>query len=313
MYCDDMTEIYVPTYYGKFKCIAERCRQSCCINWEIPIDDGALSKYEKIPEIAATIAHDEDCAHFKLCENGRCPHLNEDGLCNIIISHGESSLADICRRHPRFYNLVDSRIEAGLGIVCREACRFILECEEPFSLSREVVVGEDFSYLKHALSEDFSATAARSRIFSVIRGASSFTEVITALRQEFMLPIIKEPDEWLLYLSEFEILDEEWQDRLQLTLNTNVPKSVENMFDTYYLRLLAYFVYRHVSAATSPDNLRARLGFSILSAEMIKHIFSRSGGKTLDDLIDVAREYSLEIEYSEENTAELIFEFECEI
>ena len=42
-----------PDYYNKFKCIANRCRHSCCIGWEIDIDDSTLQKYnnftKKVP------------------------------------------------------------------------------------------------------------------------------------------------------------------------------------------------------------------------------------------------------------------------
>ena len=36
----------VPNYYDKFKCIADRCKHSCCIGWEIDIDDDTMELLE---------------------------------------------------------------------------------------------------------------------------------------------------------------------------------------------------------------------------------------------------------------------------
>ena len=29
----------VPVYYEKFHCLADHCRRSCCIGWELDLDD----------------------------------------------------------------------------------------------------------------------------------------------------------------------------------------------------------------------------------------------------------------------------------
>ena len=42
-----MITVY-PSYYKDFTCIAGDCRHSCCIGWEIDIDDETLEKYRSI-------------------------------------------------------------------------------------------------------------------------------------------------------------------------------------------------------------------------------------------------------------------------
>ena len=37
-----------PDFYDSFKCIADKCTDSCCIGWEIDVDDVAFEKYNKI-------------------------------------------------------------------------------------------------------------------------------------------------------------------------------------------------------------------------------------------------------------------------
>ena len=37
--------IRVPDYFIDFKCIADRCKHSCCRNWDIYVDSESLEKY----------------------------------------------------------------------------------------------------------------------------------------------------------------------------------------------------------------------------------------------------------------------------
>ncbi len=135
--------IIKPDFYDDFKCIAGECTDSCCIGWEIDVDDMAFEKYNKIntpfgDKIRSQITKSEDgISCFKLSENERCPFLNENNLCDIIINCGEESLCDICREHPRFYEWFPGVTECGLGLCCEEVCRILLESEGPFSLTEE--------------------------------------------------------------------------------------------------------------------------------------------------------------------------------
>ncbi len=301
--------IYAPSYYKSFKCIADRCRHNCCIGWEICIDEATLERYRHLDaDIMSTIADCDDGACFRLTEDGRCPHLCDTGLCNIIISHGEGLLSDICREHPRFYNNIGGRIEAGLGLVCEEACRLILENDVPFSLS---AADETDEASPPADKEEggYDPTAERDRIIAMIESDGDLAEKEQALMNKYSIPKLCSVQEWAEYLLTLEILDTRWADRLR-TAKEKTPimngGSIEK-YGKYHCRLLTYFVYRHVSAAQNPDDLRARLAFSLLSAEIIRFIFEAED-ESLDNLIDISRSYSSEIEYSEENTAALILE-----
>ncbi len=305
-----METILAPGYYRKFKCVADKCRHSCCIDWEIRIDDQTYEKYTQIEEILATV---EDCdgEHcFKLTESGRCPHLDDSGLCKIILTRGESFLSEICQNHPRFFNEVNGRLEAGLGIVCEEACRLILEDGEPFSL---VKIGERERVDEQ--SSDFNPIPPRARIMELIEASASLDSCIAALKRELEIPELCSPEEWLERFFELEILDESWELALRESEGNFLRKS-ENPapeYEKYYARLLKYFVYRHVSAAKNPINLRARLGFAMLLTEAIRSLHEASGERSLERLIETARLASAELEYSEDNTDELIFAFESRI
>lgn len=130
--------IYVPDYYVDFHCIASKCKHTCCAGWEIDIDEESLTRYEKIlgsfgDTLRQAISHG-DSPHFILMNHERCPLLNDENLCELIIHVGEYALCQICRDHPRFRNYFSSRIEMGLGLVCEEATRIILSQPNPLKL-----------------------------------------------------------------------------------------------------------------------------------------------------------------------------------
>ena len=38
----------IPDYYKDFRCIADKCEDTCCAGWQIVIDKESLQKYKKI-------------------------------------------------------------------------------------------------------------------------------------------------------------------------------------------------------------------------------------------------------------------------
>ena len=124
-----------PEYYDRFRCIAGACSDSCCIGWEIDIDEEKEALYRKIPGALGQRMKrciDWEEGHFILQgKEERCPFLNQENLCDLILELGEESLCDICREHPRFYDWFDGLTEAGLGLCCEAAGRLVLSQEKP--------------------------------------------------------------------------------------------------------------------------------------------------------------------------------------
>ncbi len=315
--------VYAPSYYNRFKCIADKCEHSCCVGWQICIDDETYTKYQSIENIFNTVISCEEGNCFRLTDNDRCPHLSDEGLCNIIISQGEEFLSEICKNHPRFFNFINSqRIEAGLGIVCEEACRLILENENPISISKVQDTDRESS---DECETDFDPLFQRKRIFTIIEDPdASFNEKIYMLKTEFDIPDLYTPEEWLDRFLSLEILDPKWEELLcSMKGKLSLTGSEDHIgYGKYYERLLIYFVYRHVTASADMNDLGARLAFCVISVQLIRALFEEKVKQISKlvvpdgvpkELIDIARRYSAEIEYSEDNTDELIFLFENEI
>ena len=153
--------IYYPSYYKNFHCIADRCTHSCCVDWEIKIDDKTLKQYKNL-------GRNEILCHIKngaieLKDDGRCPFLTDKGLCEIISSSGENFVSEICREHPRFYNQTLDRVECGIGASCEEACRIILSSDGYCDMYSEKVK-KDFP----SLASDFNTLTHRDRIYTIL-------------------------------------------------------------------------------------------------------------------------------------------------
>lgn len=294
---------FAPDYYKSFKCIADRCRRSCCIGWEIYLDDETLEKYEQLGgRYTESLVETEEGICFKLSEGERCPFLNERGLCDIITEKGEGYISEICREHPRFYSFFSDRTEVGLGLSCEEAARLIVMGTGKTELA---VIDEDGIPEDELTDTEAYILEKRGEIFDLLQDEDMPLKeraagVMTACGVSFPQ---KSPAEWYELFSELEIMDEGWRDLLR-----RIEKGVSEPcgFDEAFRNLMIYFIYRHTPSAADREDLGARVLFAVASCYIIGGIFASGEDRSVSTLADVASRYSAEIEYSEENTAKLI-------
>ena len=297
-------KIFAPNYYKKFSCIADKCKHSCCIGWEIDIDDETFEQYKNNntefgKKLNDNIIIDDDCACFKLTNNDRCPFLNDNNLCEIILNLGEHALCQICSDHPRFKNFYGDRVEIGLGLTCEEAARIIVNESEDFELI-EIDNDQEIGSIYNDEIEFFNI---RSEIFKIIKCNDSFESIIEKILNKFNIKI---PEmtiyEWIdIYLG-LERLDTAWSEMLNVLKNTdNIQFTLPCSYEKAPKNLLTYFIYRHLGESVYDGNFNGRLLFAIISCYMISAICSI--GYSVED---VARMYSSEIEYSDENLDKLI-------
>ena len=292
-------KLYAPSYYKNFKCIADRCEHSCCIGWEIDIDEVTLEKYKKQKHgyaitVLESISMDET-PHFILGKGERCPHLDERGLCRIITNMSEEHLCDICREHPRFYNYT-SVAEVGLGMSCGEAARLILSSPDynVFEEIGKVDVEDD--------GIDFDGVDARGEIYRILQDKSrSYIKRLESIYDDYRIDVGEESD-WLERLNVLEYLDEDHRD-----LFKNYSSSLRpNGADEYLERFFAYLLYRHTTEAVDYEDFCARLGFCLFCERLLSSLIATERAESLCDVARLARIISEEIEYSDENTAMFI-------
>ena len=266
--------IYWPNYYKNFTCKASNCLHTCCAGWVIGIDERSLMRFGGDPDVSSKIS--DGC--FVLEEDGRCPILRDDNLCEMIIKHGEDYLCDICREHPRFYNDFEDHTEAGIGLVCEEACRLVLESEAPFTL-----VADDGSkmelpdYVKTVFDTSKPLTDRLSAISGGRRANSK-------LRAEIF--------------DEMEVMDSKWSKLLEKIIDAPVSEEdadkviLEN--EKGFANFAAYLLYRYKGAGR----------FAAEASYLLADLVVKGCG-----LADVARVFSCEVEYSDINIDEALETF----
>ena len=299
---------FAPNYYTQFQCIANQCKHSCCIGWEIDIDDDTFEYYQSInspfgEKIKENIITQDGCNCFKLSQNERCPFLNENNLCDIILNLGEDALCQICTDHPRFRNYYSDRIEVGLGLCCEEAGRLILS-NNAFS----IIEIENDGYNDEIFEEDSAFLLWRDSIFKDFSNKSIDIKNRIGIQNE----IIYSKEILSKYLT-LEILDNSWKLIIEELIEAYddikdivIPKEFGNCFE----QLLLYFAYRHLPLlldSKSEDNI---LNFIKTSVSVIYRLcqlhIKKNNNLSIDDIIEYSRMYSSEVEYSQENLDELI-------
>ena len=140
-------ETYTLKCFKDFSCKASYCTDNCCIGWGIDIDDKTLDKYSKYDkEFLNNI--DFKNSSIRMQENGRCPFLNENNLCKIIIEKGYDDLSYICKNHPKFFNTFDGFYEMGYGLCCEKAVELLFTGEV---LCETKVTDNPYFYLREKL------------------------------------------------------------------------------------------------------------------------------------------------------------------
>lgn len=286
-----MKEVF-PNYYKKFKCIADRCRHSCCIGWEIDIDEDTMDLYNSLKgEFGKKIRENIEgkVPHFILKDGERCPFLNKSGLCDIITELSEDALCDICYLHPRFSNFYEDFTETGLGLCCEEATRIILTENERFSIPLPESA-KDIEFFKE-----------RKEAFDILQDRNfTMHKRLKKLSENYGLEFQFSNKELYDFYMSLERLQKSWENELEkLKRAENVHIFEREDLQIFFEQLSCYFIFRHFESG---------VGFTLLSLWVLGAICSSCKG--FDEMLDIVRMYSSEIEYSEENTQKINAFFE---
>ncbi len=326
----------MPEYYKKFTCIADNCGDNCCIGWEIDIDSDTAAYYDSITNDFGAKLHsnisDTEPRSFILGENERCPFLNNRNLCEIILTLGEEKLCNICTEHPRYYEWFGSIKEGGIGLCCEEAARVIISSENPSDTYETEIPDEENDFEETALYT--CLLEVRERILAYltcdslplkvkIRDIIDYAEAVQNNIDNNIYDIpeiissVKHAehrfDDILAFMSALEPIDGKWLPYLE---------KITGMYDTacnkkeqflqnnpeaeQYLRNIAvYFIWRYFMKGTFDGEIVSRVKLMAASVAAIGYMYLckwlESGTLTCEDCAQLAKNYSKEIEYSEEN------------
>ena len=308
-------------HYPLFKCIASKCPDTCCKGWEIIIDPSAFDKYKSLKSefgksIINNIEIDEDSDAVFIQKNGRCPFLNQENLCEIIINEGEDALCEVCRQHPRFVEEYGGITEVSLSLSCPAVIDII---KNKTSLTyfnvKETDKKPEYTIYDPLLPALFKL---RQKMFGIIEHNSpnDAVSLIYSLAVRFqklietddyssandLTPELCEIKEFDYYgvLSNLEILTDEW--RRILNSEENEPEDI-NENDILLKNILIYFVYRYIPKAINDGDIISKAEFIIFSLGTIIRYAKRnkSSLNQREKIAYTARLYSKEIEHDPDN------------
>lgn len=142
---------FMPEYMLKFKCDGVRCEETCCAGWGISVDENTFNNYsntkdngfKKILEDKIVENRNKTFLNYGsmvITEEGRCPFLNENSLCDIHGEFGENELCITCYNYPRVFNIIDEVYEKSALMSCPVVANLALLNKEKM----EFVEGEDY-------------------------------------------------------------------------------------------------------------------------------------------------------------------------
>ena len=210
---------------------------------------------------------------------------------------GEDEIPEICREHPRFYNLTECGLEVGIGLSCEAAARLILLSDAHLP---EVISD---------LPDEPRPTYPIEKRNSLIRSSlspSGIDEKLSSLASEYSLhESILSDSEIRDAVDSLEYLRGDSRDRIcSFSPTRKASKNEERILS----RALSYFVFRHVSGAADDSELRSGVLLAVFLTRLLE-LLILSGAEDEALAIDLARLVSEEIEYSPDNLDEIILFF----
>ena len=316
-------QLYYPSYYQQFRCIAGSCTDSCCHQWQVQVDDLSAQTYLQLPgalgDALRTALKEEEGQWYMENVEDRCPMWQKDGLCRIQTELGEAALCEVCRAFPRLRQDYGDFVELGLEMSCPEAARIMLTCDGWNLVAQEASGGEEPDYDPQIMELLRSARPYALRLLEDRR--KSVRQRLTVLLMYSyhvqaaidggeLLPFDPEaalaeaqgfaeeqPELGLLleFYQGLEILTEQWR-----TLLRSDPQFAP--WDEMLCKLAAYGVYRYWYQAVSDWDLAARVKLILLHC-----IMSRLwGGASGDGLMRTIQLYSKEIENNIDNVEAIL-------
>lgn len=302
-----MVKLIAPDYYKDFVCIADACRHSCCVGWEIGIDAETMEYYRSVPgeigeKLRASTCETEEGACFRLTEEERCPFLTDGGLCELILRLGEGALCQICDDHPRFRNFFSDCTEIGLGLCCEAAGRLILGRT---GKTRLITLEEDGG--EEAPDEyEEEIRLCREQLTGVVQDRSlPLARRADRLREAAGLDAEMDFSFWADVLGGLERMDEAWNERLE---SLKRPAPALTGWEVPLEQLMVYLLYRHLPGAAEDGDLPGRTGYVYVMWRLLERMFRAARTQSMEELVGIARLYSSEIEYSDENVGAILDE-----
>ncbi|HCO74814.1 MAG TPA: flagellar protein FliB [Clostridium sp.] len=277
-------KIRVPKYLNKFKCIADKCEDTCCAGWEIVIDEETYDYYENLSgsfgeRLRNEMVNDGEDNIFVL-KNGNCAFLNENKLCDIYNELGEDSLCYTCKKYPRYMEEFGNLREIGISLSCPEAARIILG--DSNKVEFELSENDEFitSYNDIDAMLFIELMQCRNIFFNILQNRSIDLNIRAAIILDFAKEVQDKIDED--DLTSLKTIKERYMDKNFINkTSSDLDKNINNK-EQWYNDMEEYF---HVFKSLKHINNNDPLGLDkVLS-------FIKSSAENKDIYLDKYKEF----------------------
>lgn len=314
----------MPNYCRDFKCSASKCSDNCCIGWEIDIDEKTAEYYKNLDgdfgnRLKSGITFSSPSSF--ILKNERCPFLNDRNLCDIILTLGEDKLCHICNEHPRYYEWFSGIKEGGVGMCCEEGARLILKRGNETDYYEREVPNEpwdEYDYelynLLLSVRENIIGLLKNKDIplFSAVSSILRYGEEIQFRIDNFdfkknnKIPVQAEkntdkPDVKAIFkiFEELEPIDGAWIPFIQ-RIEKSAPLFIDRKYEQYLRNIGIYFIWRYLMKGIFDEEILSKVKLAVISMAVLGLIFTAENSDFESSII-LAKNFSKELEYSEEN------------
>lgn len=320
--------IRVPDYFEEFHCLAGACPHSCCIGWEVVVDDGTAARYREVPgplgeKLRAALRQDEEGDLCFPLDGGRCPFLDGENLCEIHRQLGEEATSVTCREHPRFTEDYGPFREITLSASCPKVNDLLLGSGAPLTFhTMETPEAEEEGdpWLSDLVPlRDHMIEVLQNRALPLRQRLGRFLE-LAARAQALLdgdetagLPALEagEPEapdrgedaglfpDALRLLGTLEILEPDWAEVLRRAESVPGTAAREDLLE----RIAVYFAFRYLLKTVNDGDLLSRAQLCVFAVLVVERLSAVCG------LPEALRRFSREIEHSEDNVEALLDAF----
>lgn len=212
------------TNYNKFKCIADKCKFTCCEGWDINVDNDTYDKWKRDKKDSEYLLNN---VKIKKCNEKTeyfinkeiyeaCAFLDGQGLCNIVKSHGEEYLSLTCHTFPRIENIFEDKKELSLSCACPEVVEILSDMSGKINM-----LSENNTFKENDLLE----LKIRETLINIMYEESFSLEERLLIGFEMLLNILENE----IYTSEENLLEElgKYVDREYIEEVINVYDEIE--------------------------------------------------------------------------------------
>lgn len=183
-----MTRFSELRYINRFRCVGSACPDHCCRDWQIDIDPDTERRYRRLEDspLKQSITEnlkrrrcgDKKRTFIQLKPDGVCPMHDDDGLCRIQKTLGESYLSRTCDTFPRLRTGTETHGFRAGTVACPAVARDVLQSPDAMA---EVVCGDGPGWAPGVAAAPASGPALSIDEMAAVR--TSMLAILTATGQ----------------------------------------------------------------------------------------------------------------------------------